>query len=97
MHFAVCRAGPQVEAASADIERRQAELQRAEAAAASALEEVQARERAVKRQEDGLEGLKVRRWIRWWWCVGGWIRWCFSFFAVGVGGGWGGARGQGLN
>lgn len=71
----LCCAGLQVEAASADIERRQGELQRAEAAAASALEEVRARERAVKRQEDGLEGLKVRRWIRWWWwwCVVGWI------------------------
>lgn len=50
----------QVEAAGADIERRQAELQRAEAAAAAAAEELRARERALKRQEDGLEGLKVR-------------------------------------
>ncbi len=49
----------QVEQASADIERRQAEVQRIEEAAAAALEEAHAREQAVKRQEDGLEGLKV--------------------------------------
>ena len=49
----------QIDQASADIERRQAEVAQCEEAAAAVLEEVRARERAVKRQEDGLEGLKV--------------------------------------
>ena len=43
----------QVEQAQADLERRQGEAEQR-------LEEVAARERSLKRQEDGLEGLKVR-------------------------------------
>jgi TolA-binding protein len=44
----------QVEQAQADLQRRQGEAEQR-------LEEVAARERSLKRQEDGLEGLKVRR------------------------------------
>lgn len=47
------RLAQQVEAAQEELERRQA-------AAEARLEEAAARERSVKRQEDGLEGLKVR-------------------------------------
>lgn len=41
------------------VEQAQAELERRQAAAEGRLEELAARERSLKRQEDGLEGLKV--------------------------------------
>lgn len=47
----------QVEAAQAELERRQA-------AAEARLEELAARERSLRRQEDGLEGVKVRACAR---------------------------------
>lgn len=42
------------------MEQAQAELERRQEEAAARLEDLAARERAVKRQEDGLEGLKAR-------------------------------------
>ncbi len=52
--FARCPPAPQVEQAQQELERRQA-------AAEAQAEELAARERSLRRQEDGLEGLKVRQ------------------------------------
>lgn len=42
------------------VEQAQQELERRQAAAEAQAEELAARERSLRRQEDGLEGLKVR-------------------------------------
>lgn len=55
------RLAPGTHPARPQVEQAQEELERRQAAAEAAAEELAARERSLRRQEDGLEGLKVGR------------------------------------